>query len=149
MKLKFVLFAGILLLTTGIILRIFTDIGFTAILLIIVGVVFKTYYIIRKARSGEYKPGNELIILFVGLTLFFTGLYFRIHNPSYHYDLLIVSGLILKMVYIILFVLKVRSKDKQSASRFMYVLTEFTGFFNVKLNSVLSQNVRETLRFHL
>ena len=112
MKLKFVLFAGILLLTAGIILRMFTDTGFSAILLIIVGVVFKTYYIIEKARSGEYKPGYELIFLFVGLTLFFAGLYFRIHQPAYHYVLLMVSGLILKMIYIILFVVKVRSPGK-------------------------------------
>jgi len=112
MKLKFVLFAGILLLTTGIILRMFTDIGFEAILLIVAGVVFKTYYIISKARRGEYKPGYELIFLFVGLTLFFTGLYFRIHKPSYHFVLLIVSGLILKIVYVALFIIKVRVHRK-------------------------------------
>lgn len=112
MKSKLILFSGILLLTTGIILRIFTDSGFVAILLIIVGVGLKAYYIISKARSGEYKPGYELVFLFVGLTLFFTGLYFRSHEPSYHYVLLMVSGLILKLVYIILFVLKVRSRDK-------------------------------------
>ena len=107
MKLKFVLFAGILLLTTGIILRMITDTGFSAIILIIVGVVLKTYYIIGKARSGEYKPGYELVFLFVGLTLFFSGLYFRVHTPSYPYVLLMVSGLIFKIVYIAFFIVKV------------------------------------------
>ena len=105
------LFAGILLLTTGIVLRMFTDIGFTAILLIVVGVVFKTYYIIATARSGKYKPGYELVFLFLGLTLFFMGLYFRIHMPSYPYVLLMVSGLLLKTLYIILFIVKVRSTN--------------------------------------
>ena len=112
MKSKLILFSGILLLTTGIIFRIFTDLGFVAILLIVVGVVLKTYYIISKARSGEYKPGYELVFLFVGLTLFFMGLYFRLHNPAYHYVLLMVAGLLLKTVYIILFIVKVRATKR-------------------------------------
>ena len=111
MKLKLALFTGILLMTTGIILRMFTDVSFVAILLIILGVLFKTYYIIGKARSGEYQPGYELLFLFAGLTLFFSGLYFRMHKPAYPFVFLMVSGLILKMVYVILFIAKVRSRD--------------------------------------
>ena len=112
MKLKPILFSGILLLTTGIILRMFTDVGFVAILLIILGVLLKTIYIISKVRSGEYQPGYELIILFVGLTLFFSGLYFRMHNPSFPFVFLIASGLILKAVYIIIFIAKVKQSNK-------------------------------------
>jgi len=109
MKLKWALFSGIFLLTTGVLLRMFTELRFVAILLIIVGVLFKTFYIISKARRGEYQPGYELLFLFVGLTFFFSGLYFRVHKPTYPFVFLMVSGLILKIVYIILFIVKVRS----------------------------------------
>ena len=112
MKLKWALFTGILLLTTGIILRMFTDLGFVAIALIILGVLFKTFYIVSKARNGEYQPGYELIFLFVGLTLFFSGLYFRMHKPDYPFVFLMISGLILKTVYVILFIVKVRTQKK-------------------------------------
>ncbi len=113
MKLKWALFTGILLLTAGIILRMFTEVGFMAILLIILGVLLKTYYIISKARNGEYQPGYELFFLFVGLTLFFLGLYFRNHKPDYPFVFLMVSGLILKTVYIIMFIVKVKSTDSK------------------------------------
>jgi hypothetical protein len=116
MKLKWVLFLGILLLTTGIILRMFTEMRFVAILLIILGVLLKTIYIISKARSGEYKPGYELIFLFIGLCLFFSGLYFRTHKPAYPFVFLMVSGLILKTAYIILFIVKVRALGKMNRS---------------------------------
>lgn len=109
MNLKWVLFSGILLLTMGVILRILTEQRFVAILLIITGVLFKTFYIISKVRSGEYQVGYELVFLFLGLTLFFSGLYFRVHRPDYPFLFLMVSGLILKIVYIILFIVKVRS----------------------------------------
>ena len=109
MNLKWILFSGILLLTMGVILRIFTEQRSVAILLIITGVLFKTYYIVSKARSGEYQAGYELVFLFLGLTLFFSGIYFRIHKPAYPFLFLMVSGLILKTVYIILFIVKVRS----------------------------------------
>ncbi len=112
MKLKWALFLGILLLTTGVILRMFTELGFVAILLIILGVLFKSYYIISKARSGEYQPGYELLFLFIGLILFFLGLYFRMHKPAYPFVFLMVSGLLLKMVYVILFIVKVRTQKK-------------------------------------
>ena len=112
MNSKWSLFSGILLLTTGIILRIFTDAGAVALILIVFGVLLKSYYIIDKARSGEYKPGFELVSLFVGLSLFFLGLYYRLHEPTYHYVLLMVSGLILKTVYIIMFIIKVKQSNK-------------------------------------
>jgi len=112
MNSKWALFSGISLLTAGIVLRMFAELGFSAILLIILGVLLKTYYIISKARRGEYQPGYELFFLFVGLTLFFTGLYFRNHKPDYPFVFLMVSGLILKTVYIIMFIVKVKQSNK-------------------------------------
>lgn len=112
MKSKWTLFAGILLLTLGIILRKTTELGSEGLILIIVGVTFKTYYIISKARSGEYKPGYELIFLFVGLGMFLTGLYLRSHEPPFSPALLIVPGISLKVVFIVLFIIKTRKTRK-------------------------------------
>lgn len=110
MKSKWVLFVGILLLTIGILLRIFTDKVFAAIILIIIGVLIKTYYIIDKARSGVYKPGYELVFLFVGLLLFLSGIYLRYNKPTFNPSFLIVSGITLKLVFVILFIVNIRKQ---------------------------------------
>jgi drug/metabolite transporter (DMT)-like permease len=110
MKSKWTLFAGIILLTLGIILRRVADLGFGPILLIITGVLFKTYYIVSKARSGEYKPGYELIFLLVGLIMFLSGLYLRSHEPPFNPAFLIAPGIMLKVVFIILFIVKIRGR---------------------------------------
>ena len=105
MKSKGLLFTGIILLVIGILLRKMTQLEITGLILIIIGVACKTFYIISKARSGEYKPGKELIFLIVGLSLFFTGLYLRnsehtLFNPIY----LIVFGISLKVVFVVRFI---------------------------------------------
>jgi uncharacterized membrane protein len=108
MKLKWTLFVGIILLIIGIVLRRTSDLSFEGLFLIIVGVLFKTYYIISKARNGEYKPGYELIFLFTGLAMFLTGLYLRSHEPPFNPVFLIAPGISLKVVFIILFIIKTR-----------------------------------------
>ena len=109
MKKKWLLFAGILLLVLGIVLRKTTELKTEAILLIITGVLFKTYYVISKIKSGEYKPGYELGLLLVGLVLFLSGLYLRSHEPPFNPAFLIVPGLLLKVAFIVLFIIKIRS----------------------------------------
>ena len=83
--------------------------------LILLGVLCKTMYIIAKAQSGEYRAGNELLFLFIGLLLFLSGMYIRsmdqnMINPLY----LIATGLGLKLVFIIRFVQKVRTLKKHN-----------------------------------
>jgi drug/metabolite transporter (DMT)-like permease len=112
MKEKWTLFTGIILLTAGIVLRKITDFGIEAILLIVAGVIFKVYYLIRKARNGEYKPGLELVFLFIGLIMFFSGLYLRYHEPPFNPLWLIIPGISLKVVFIILFIRKIRKSRK-------------------------------------
>lgn len=109
MKSKWVLFTGIVLLVIGILLRKTTGLEIEGLLLILAGVSLKTIYIIGKARSGEYKPGYDLIFLFVGLAMFMSGLYLRSHNPPFSPLLLIIPGLILKIIFILLFIRNVRS----------------------------------------
>ena len=108
MKSKGTLFTGIILLTAGIILRKTTGFTTEGLVLIIIGVLFKAYYIYSKARRGEYNPGYELVFLFVGLILFLSGLYLRSHEPPFNPAFLIVPGISLKVVFIILFIIKGR-----------------------------------------
>jgi uncharacterized membrane protein len=110
MKSKALLFTGIFLLILGIVLRKMTPYENLGLVLIIIGVLCKTVYIISKARSGEYVPGKELIFLGVGLLLFLSGLYMRsleqnLIDPTY----MIVIGICLKLFFIIRFIQIVRS----------------------------------------
>ena len=113
MKSKWTLFTGIILLVTGIILRVITDLGYEPILFIIVGVSFKTYYVIGKARNGEYKPGYELIFLFVGLLMFLSGIYFAPQELGISPYFLIVCGIIFKLIFVILFIINIRKYRKR------------------------------------
>ena len=113
MKLKGVLFAGIVLLVGGIILRKTTPLETVGLALIIIGVILKTIYIVIKSKRGEYKPGKELILLFAGLSIFFTGLYLRNSDqPPIEPIYLIVLGISLKVGFIIGFIKNVRSNKK-------------------------------------
>lgn len=113
MKKKWILFAGILLLIAGIVLRKMTEWDFAAVSLIVMGLLFKTYYIVRMARSGEYKPGYELYFLFAGLGMFLSGLYLKSQNPSVFAGLLVITGILLKTVFIVIFIIRIRAVRKQ------------------------------------
>lgn len=110
---KKLLFIGIILLVLGIILRKLTQLEVLGLILIISGVTLKASYILAKVKSGEYKPGNELIFLVAGLLFFFTGLYLKktdysTIDPIY----LIVFGLTLKVIFIIQFIKTTRTKKQ-------------------------------------
>ena len=113
MKSKSLLFIGIILLVVGILLKKMTQMDAIGLASIIAGVTCKSIYIVTKARTGEYKPGKELVVLAVGLLLFFTGLYLRgieqnLIKPIY----LIVLGITLKIIFIIKFIQIIRSSKK-------------------------------------
>lgn len=113
MKSKWTLFAGIILLVAGIVLRNLTEMDLEAVSLILLGVLFKTYYIVRMARSGEYKPGYELYFLFAGLGMFLSGLYLKSQNPSVIAGLLIFTGILLKTSFIVIFIVRLRAARKR------------------------------------
>jgi len=114
MKSKKLLFLGIVLLVIGIILRKLTDMTGMGLFLILTGVACKTIYIIAKAKSGEYRPGRELIWLFLGLALFLTGLVLKSYAPGMVSSVIIISGLSLKLVFIVLFIKKVKTNQDLS-----------------------------------
>ena len=79
------------------------------LILIITGVTIKVIYILAKFKSGEYKPGKELLFLVAGLILFFTGLYLKNIDQNLIVSIyLIVLGLALKVIFI-----KIRSNKNQ------------------------------------
>jgi threonine/homoserine efflux transporter RhtA len=105
---KSLLFIGIFLLIIGILIRKLSDLDILGLILILTGVACKTIYIIAKVKSGEYKPGKELIWLFLGLALFLTGLVLKWNSPGIISNALIVSGLSLKLLFILIFIRKVK-----------------------------------------
>ena len=111
MQSKKLLFIGIALLILGIVFRKFTDMTGLGLSMILIGVGCKTIYIISKAKSGEYKPGKELVWLFLGLALFLTGLIVRSNSPGLIATVLIVAGLSLKLLFILLFIRKVKTHN--------------------------------------
>ncbi len=113
MKSKYLLFIGIISLSIGIFLRAINLLEYLGLGLIIVGVICKLIYIIAKIKSGEYKPGKELLSLGLGLLLFFAGLYYidpenMILKPIYF----IVLGITLKLIFIIRFIQIIHSGKK-------------------------------------
>ena len=114
MKSKWILFIGIALLTLGILLKKFSDLSIESLLLIAVGVLFKIYYIIQKARHNEYKPGYELLFLIVGLLLFAAGTYLKTHESPVSPSFLIIPGILFKITFIILVIINIKYHRKHN-----------------------------------
>ncbi len=110
MKHKYLLFIGIILLAAGIMMRAGDIYKGPALILIISGAVAKISYIITKIRIGVYKPGGELIVLGVGLLLFFSGLHLRNIDHSFNYFYLMFPGLTLKIIFVAMFFRKINQK---------------------------------------
>ena len=109
MKSKKLLFAGIALLLIGILIKNLLVLNVLGLVFISIGVLCKTIYIVSKALSGEYKPGNELVYLALGLGLFFTGLYLKkLDDPLINPVYLLAVGGSLKVLFIILFIRSVK-----------------------------------------
>lgn len=105
---KPILFAGILLLLVGIVVRKVTSFPSLGLIMILLGIGCKTFYIIAAIREGLYRPGPEIWLLFVGLALFLCGLYLRgtdfFINPVY----LIFTGLTMKVLFVLRFIQLIR-----------------------------------------
>lgn len=116
MKKKWPLFLGVLLLVIGIIIRKMTDYTYSGVIIILIGVICKIFYITSKFKSGEYKPGYELAILYIGVIVFFTGMYLRSQEISLYPTLLMPIGISLKLVFILMFIKKTRKPNQEPKS---------------------------------
>lgn len=107
---KKTLFTGIILLILGIVLKKTTDLTIFPYALMICGVLLKIFYIVRKVQTGEYKPGYELFFVFLGLTLFFTGIYLRNEGVNPLGTILFFTGITLKIIFVVIFIKKVKNQ---------------------------------------
>jgi len=105
---KWKLFLGLVLLTLGIVLKLITDQDALAVAFIILGALLKVTHIVGMIKKHSYQPGIELAILVLGLSLFFIGLY--ICQDDSFARLFIICGLVLKTVFVVLFIRKINSK---------------------------------------
>ena len=113
MRSKILLFIGIIFLVTGILLKKIIQVEAFGLILIIIGVTFKFLYIIIKVKSGEYKPGKEILFLTIGLLLFFSGIYLKNTNQTVIKPIyLIISGITLKIIFIIKFIQIIKSNKQ-------------------------------------
>ena len=113
MKQKWPLFIGILLLIIGIVVRKAFNISTGGLILIITGVLFKTYYIINKIVIGEYKPGFEVFFLVIGLTIFFLRNYLHLQINAIPTGAFMGIGITLKIIFIVLFIKKSKAQRSQ------------------------------------
>lgn len=105
LKSKWKLILGLLLLISGIILKLLSDYDQLAILLIVLGASLKVAHIIGIIISKSYRPGWELLILVLGLSFFFFGLY--ICQRESLAQVFIITGLVLKTIFVVWFIRKI------------------------------------------
>ena len=108
MKVKGILYIGILLLVVGLWFRYLTPYTTAGLSLVIVGVILKLSYILQTMRSGQYKPQAEIFLLFSGLLLLFLGLWHKLNISEVVGYGMITVALVLKFLFLFLFIRKVR-----------------------------------------
>lgn len=106
MKSKYLIYAGIILLVTGIVLSAMEIMSVLALLLIISGILLKLTFLIINKLNRSYKPGYELLILLVGLGLFVMGKYSEIDFISRYATVFLLTGISCKFTFVLLFLLK-------------------------------------------
>lgn len=110
---KLLLYAGLGILTVGIILNYLLDNASWPLVLIAGGVTLKVVFITFKIIKSNYRPGWEILLLGSGLLLFFAGLYLSPHANAAIISmptLLKITGVLLKAAFVIFFILKTRIK---------------------------------------
>lgn len=113
MKDKWPLYTGLLLLTTGIVLKILLDDVVWPLVFILSGVMLKVYFVFERIKNQKYKPGAEVLILVIGLALFFSGIHLPFAKDELNSVLpviLKISGIVLKVIFVAVFIAKTRQK---------------------------------------
>lgn len=113
MKQKNLIFIGVIFLIAGIVGRQVWDESSIALAFIIIGVACKFIYMAIAIYKKRYRPGKELLLLYMGLAVFFAGLYMRRHGLSMGIPLEVL-GVLMKLVFIGLFIRKSRRSEINS-----------------------------------
>lgn len=108
MKVKGILYIGILLLLLGLLLRYLTPYDSAGLGLIIVGIILKFFYILRAVIIGQYRPQSEIYLLISGLLLLFLGLWYKQNINEVDGYGMITIAILLKLSFVIFFIRKTR-----------------------------------------
>jgi uncharacterized membrane protein YjjP (DUF1212 family) len=104
---RWILLAGILFLSAGGAAR-WSGLGF-APFLFSTGGLCKISYILLAIKNGRYRPGFEILFLLSGLAFLFCGIASRHYEHLSQYSSqIIAAALLLKTVFVISFIVKVR-----------------------------------------
>ena len=106
-KLKILIIAGGLLILAGIILKAADITGIITVLCFSLGALLKVLYLVTGLITKRIKPGKELIFLFTGLALLFSGIWLRSapdQGIQYLHIWFISSGIAFKILFLILFI---------------------------------------------
>ena len=110
MNIRQVLYLGIVLLVIGILFQCQSQLEEIGIYLIIGGVLCKLAYITSVIKSGLYQIGMEILFLLAGLVLFYIGKS-DLGNTLLS-EILMGSGISLKIIFVIIFIRKIRAGKK-------------------------------------
>ncbi len=115
---KIFIYTGFFFLYLGVLTQNLSDAHFVGKILIFLGIGLKVFFLSLKIKYSAYKSGIELIFLFLGLTLFLSGLYLAEKIGISNKLFLIIPGISLKALFIIILVKKIKgSKTDKSISR--------------------------------
>jgi hypothetical protein len=115
-KLKYLIMTGGMLILLGIVLKAFSVEGPWAAISFSVGGTLKLLYMIIGVRSGKVKVGAEIALLVVGLSLVFIAIYLRKTEQLMHlYVWILTLGLVIKGLFVTLFILKQKRYRKELA----------------------------------
>ena len=105
-KEKWKLYLGAIIILVALVLRIYFPEVQIINPMFFIGGGLKVWFLVGKIKDGGYKPGVELILLLIGLTMFFSGVYGRNHDWSFSAYWLIIPGALFKLVFVFLFIRK-------------------------------------------
>lgn len=115
-KLKYLIMIGGMLILVGILLKALSIEGPWAVISFATGGSLKMLYLILGVRSGKVKVGAEIGLLVVGLGLVFTAVYLRKTDQLMSlYVWFLVSGILIKGLFVALFILKQKRFRKELA----------------------------------
>lgn len=109
-RIKLLLYAGLVFIVAGLILRFLMNGSGLGNVLVSVGGSLKLVYVFLIMKFGGYKPGIELLYLGLGVTIVIVGSWLRKNM----YDTFLalsftVSGVVLKAFFVYVFIRKMRA----------------------------------------
>jgi hypothetical protein len=108
MKQKWSIYLGVLSLVAGIVLLKVSMHSIVPIGLIVLGAGLKLNFLLQKIVRHKYRPGIELVYLVTGLVIILLRKYIQLPLAGNGMDLLLGLGVALKVVFVLMFIRKVK-----------------------------------------